>query len=54
MFSEKQIEKIKKKETPFYVYDLNLLQKTLIELNREAGSFKIHYALKSKFKPKTS
>jgi diaminopimelate decarboxylase len=52
MFSEKQIEKIKKKETPFYVYDLNLLQKTLIELNREAGSFKIHYALKANSNPK--
>jgi diaminopimelate decarboxylase len=48
MFSNKQIERIKKKQTPFFVYDLNLLQNTLTALKQHAGNdVKIHYALKA-------
>jgi diaminopimelate decarboxylase len=48
-FSSKQIEKFNSLETPFYFYDLDLLTKTLEELNKEASvrNYKIHYALKA-------
>jgi diaminopimelate decarboxylase len=48
-FTSKQIEKFSGLETPFYYYDLNLLTKTLEELNKEASfrNYKIHYALKA-------
>lgn len=49
MFSKEIISKFSELETPFYYYDLNLLQKTLIELTKESSkkNYKIHYALKA-------
>lgn len=51
MFSQKQIQRIKKKETPFYLYDLKLLNNTLIKIKHDAGVFNIHYALKANSNP---
>ena len=49
MFSEEVINKLQKIETPFYYYDLDLLNKTLDALMTAASdtSFIIHYALKA-------
>ncbi len=52
MISEKNINKLKKKQTPFFVYDLGLLQKTISQLKKHAGKkYKIHYALKANPNP---
>lgn len=49
MFSKEIISKLKKIETPFYYYDLNLLRQTLEAISRESLKriYKIHYALKA-------
>lgn len=49
MFIKKEVfEKIKEKETPFYIYDLNLLQRTVQNLKEVLPTnYKVHYALKA-------
>jgi len=49
MFSREKIEEFKTIPTPFYYYDLNLLEATLNDLSKEAGAydFDVHYALKA-------
>ena len=49
MFSIEQINKFKKLKTPFYYYDVSLLQKTTTELKKESDKRKyhIHYAVKA-------
>ncbi|TDS13044.1 diaminopimelate decarboxylase [Sphingobacterium paludis] len=51
LFNKLQEEKIKNFETPFYYYDLNLLQETLTKAKRAADlrGFHVHYALKANF-----
>lgn len=49
------IEKFAGIETPFYYYDVELLQKTLDKVQREAGKhkgFHVHYAIKANFNPR--
>lgn len=45
------IEKFKKAETPFYYYDLALLQRTINEVKENARDFKVHYAIKANANP---
>lgn len=47
------IEELKSKETPFFLYDLDLLEKTLNKCKEESTrhSFKVHYALKANSNP---
>lgn len=53
MFSKDQINLFKGHETPFYYYDLDLLQKTLQALKKAAPpSYHIHYALKANAHPR--
>lgn len=49
MFSERNIERFKSTPTPFYYYDLNVLEKTLNEIAKEADQYNyhVHYALKA-------
>lgn len=49
-FPIKEFEKIR---TPFYYYDLNLLQKTLEEINRYSSksNYHVHYAIKANANP---
>jgi diaminopimelate decarboxylase len=49
MFNKELIEKFGNLETPFYFYDLELLNSTLSDLIKEtsARNYKIHYALKA-------
>ncbi len=49
MFNRELIRKLQQKQTPFYYYDLNLLQETLRQLKQAAGryGYRIHYALKA-------
>jgi len=49
MFNKKQIEKFKKISTPFYFYDLSVLEQNLKALKRIARryDYRIHYALKA-------
>tara|TARA_B100000809_G_scaffold263083_1_gene315518 strand:- start:884 stop:2047 length:1164 start_codon:yes stop_codon:yes gene_type:complete len=49
MFSREKIEQFKSMPTPFYYYDLNLLDATLNEISKEADAYdyKVHYALKA-------
>jgi diaminopimelate decarboxylase len=51
MFTKDLIAKFKNKETPFYYYDLEVLQKTLDAVTKEASKFDfhVHYALKANF-----
>jgi diaminopimelate decarboxylase len=51
MFNRDIVARFKKLETPFYYYDLNLLDQTLIacKLASEKFSFHVHYALKANF-----
>ncbi|WP_316823015.1 diaminopimelate decarboxylase [Pedobacter gandavensis] len=53
MFSEKDIARFANLETPFYYYDLNLLQKTLDDCAAAAKvyNFHVHYAMKANFNP---
>ena len=51
LFNHTQLENIKELETPFYYYDLNLLDETLEQAKRAADKrgFHVHYALKANF-----
>ncbi|RZL44649.1 MAG: diaminopimelate decarboxylase [Pedobacter sp.] len=51
MFSDKDIAHFSKIETPFYYYDLNLLQSTLQACKKAADvyQFHVHYAMKANF-----
>jgi diaminopimelate decarboxylase len=52
MFTTQQIERFKTIETPFYFYDLELLQKTLDAIKKAAPKeYHIHYALKANSNP---
>ncbi|WP_285008229.1 diaminopimelate decarboxylase [Pedobacter faecalis] len=54
MFSSKDISDFAELETPFYYYDLNLLQQTLLACADAAKvyNFHVHYAMKANFNPK--
>ncbi|WP_285056792.1 diaminopimelate decarboxylase [Pedobacter ginsengisoli] len=54
MFSNKDIEQFANLETPFYYYDLNLLQRTLSDCSEAAKvyNFHVHYAMKANFNTK--
>src|SRR5690606_5066996 len=51
MFNTNLIKAFEKRETPFYYYDLDLLEKTLDTVNDEGEKydFHVHYALKANF-----
>lgn len=51
MFSPKLIEKFRKLPTPFFYYDLNVLQDTLESIKKHglAKNFHVHYALKANY-----
>jgi len=51
MFTENSIAAFKQKETPFFYYDLDLLERTLQKALAAANryQFQIHYALKANF-----
>ena len=51
MFSDKDIAHFSKLETPFYYYDLNLLESTLNACKKAADAyqFHVHYAMKANF-----
>lgn len=53
MFSDKDIARFANLETPFYYYDLGLLQKTLSDCAAAAKvyNFHVHYAMKANFNP---
>ncbi len=53
MFSDKDIAHFSKLETPFYYYDLNLLNNTLSACSKAAKTyqFHVHYAMKANFNP---
>lgn len=52
MFTIEQLEKFKKKETPFYYYDKELLERTIQQLKKHAPKeYHIHYALKANARP---
>ncbi len=54
MFGNKDISKFTNEETPFYFYDLGLLQKTLQNCADAASKYNyhVHYALKANVNPK--
>ncbi|QJD97865.1 diaminopimelate decarboxylase [Mucilaginibacter robiniae] len=51
MFSSQVIQQLQQHETPFYYYDLNLLQQTLNACHKAAQTYQyhVHYALKANF-----
>ena len=51
VFSRSQQEDINRLETPFYFYDLELLEETLVRAKRAADKrgFHVHYAMKANF-----
>lgn len=52
MFTVKQLEKFNAFETPFYYYDIELLNRTIQELKKHAPKeYSIHYALKANARP---
>ena len=53
MFSEELIQKFKGIPTPFYYYDLELLENTLrsVKDNAEKLNYHVHYALKANSNP---
>jgi diaminopimelate decarboxylase len=53
-FSDKDIAQFANLETPFYYYDLSLLQKTLDSCANAAkvNGFHVHYAMKANFNPR--
>ncbi|MCD0489843.1 diaminopimelate decarboxylase [Pedobacter sp. MC2016-14] len=53
MFSDKDISRFTNLETPFYYYDLTLLQNTLKKCASAANvyNFHVHYAMKANFNP---
>lgn len=54
MISRTLIEKLKEHETPFYLYDIGLLRKTLESASTLANKhgFKLHYAIKANYDAK--
>ncbi len=54
MFDATHVSAFTDKETPFYYYDLSLLQQTLDEAYRISSGygFHVHYALKANFNPR--
>lgn len=54
MFTENTIKNIQQYKTPFYYYDLDLLQKTITIVNTESKkyNFTVHYAFKANANPK--
>ena len=54
MLSRQVVEKLKKHETPFYFYDMDLLRQTLDSVVWAAAkyNFKIHYAIKANYDPR--
>lgn len=54
MLNKDIISKLNNVQTPFYFYDVALLQKTLLKINEESGKygFHVHYALKANANPK--
>ena len=53
MFSNKDIAQFAELETPFYHYDLGLLQRTLNACvdAAQVHDFHVHYAMKANFNP---
>lgn len=54
MFSNSNIEKLGELNTPFFYYDLSVLDKTLASINEAVGDspFHIHYAIKANTNPR--
>jgi diaminopimelate decarboxylase len=54
MFNSATVNRFQQLETPFYYYDLHLLQKTLQVCHVAAAkyNFHVHYAMKANFNPK--
>lgn len=53
MFNKNTIQKFQSLETPFYYYDLDLLQKTIEAIKQaKEKTYHIHYALKANANPK--
>ena len=54
MISKTTIEKLRKIETPFYYYDLDILRSTLdiVKKESENSGYKVHYAVKANSNPK--
>ena len=49
------VDRFKNLETPFYYYDVELLEKTIAAVRDEAaryGNFDVHYAIKANFNPR--
>ena len=49
------VDHLKGIETPFYYYDVELLERTISTVREEAaryGNFHVHYAIKANFNPK--
>ena len=49
------VERLKSIETPFYYYDVELLEKTIATVCNEAaryGNFHVHYAIKANYNPR--
>lgn len=53
MFNNQLLKRFEEEETPFYFYDLNLLNETLMNCKAAAAKFgfHVHYALKANFNP---
>ena len=54
MTDSKTIEKFRDLPTPFYFYDLDVLNKTLTALKKESDNsgYKVHYAVKANANPR--
>ena len=54
MFNQETLNRFQSVETPFYYYDLNLLQQTLTTCKTAADKydFHVHYAMKANFNEK--
>ena len=54
MTTSKTIEKLRKLETPFYYYDLDVLRSTLEIVKKESDNsgYKVHYAVKANSNPR--
>ena len=54
MLSRQVVDKLKKFETPFYFYDMDLLRQTLDSVVWAASKykFKMHYAIKANYDPR--
>jgi diaminopimelate decarboxylase len=53
MFTKEITSRLRRHDTPFYYYDLDLLRETLRVASHEASArnFKVHYAVKANFNP---